>query len=184
LQLGQSQIAPGDKIIVSRSIGEHGLCILAQRYNMDCGTLQSDCASLAKAVEVIIKQTGNGGKLKFMRDATRGGVLGIISEIFEKSACNATVYENLLPVSSNASAIARLLGIDPGFAACEGCMVAVIAPDCAEACVELLHTLPGCEQAAIIGEVVEGSGNVNLRGEWGSLRKLVVPAGDQLPRIC
>ena len=144
----------------------------------------SDHGARNDAEDDLTLERGNGGKLKFMRDATRGGALGIISEIFEKSACNATVYENLLPVSSNASAIARLLGIDPGFAACEGCMVAVIAPDCAEACVELLHTLPGCEQAAIIGEVVEGSGNVNLRGEWGSLRKLVIPAGDQLPRIC
>jgi len=184
LDLDCNRIGPGDKIIVSRSIGEHGLAVLASRYDLQSDALQSDCAALNQAVETLIAQCNKGGDLKFMRDATRGGVLGIISEIFENTTCNAVIEESALPVSPAAAAIGRMLGIEPGFAACEGCMAAVVAADCAEQCVEALRTLPGCGAAAIIGEAAAGSGMVEMASEWGSRRKLIVPAGDQLPRIC
>ena len=179
--LQQSRFVCGDKIIVSRSIGEHGLSVLAQRYDLECGNLTSDCACLDKVVETLHDTAGSS--LKFMRDATRGGVLGIIDEIFYNTACGAVVNEESLPISPEASAAAKLLGIDPGFAACEGCLTAVISSDRAAECVEKLRELKQCRQAAIIGEVTADQG-VLLRGVWGSLRKLHIPAGDQLPRIC
>lgn len=184
LDLGRSRITPGDRIVVSRSIGNHGLSVMASRFGMDCGKLQSDCASLAGCVEALIAQTDNGKNLKFMRDATRGGVLGITSEIFENSALSAKLYSDSFPVMPEASAIARLLGIDPGFAACEGCLAAIVSGNCADDCVEALRKLPGCGDAAVIGEAGAGDGTVFLCNSWGAQRKLIVPDGDQLPRIC
>ena len=181
IELGKSRLVPGDKIIVSRSIGEHGLCVLASRYNLDCGALQSDCAILQNPVQKLCKTAGSD--LKFMRDATRGGVLGIVDEIFEKSPCGAVISEESLPIAPEAGAVARLLGIDPGFAACEGCFVAVVSGDKAEDCVNVLRQDELCRNAAIIGEVTADK-SVMLQGSWGALRKLQVPSGDQLPRIC
>ena len=155
---------------------------MAERYGLASENLTSDCACLNDVVATLHQKAGKS--LKFMRDATRGGVLGIIDEIFEKADCGATVYEDVLPVTQEAAAVAKLLGIDPGFAACEGCIVAVVANGAAEECVNALRKLPNCSAAAIIGEVTADKGNICLRGSWGSLRKLRVPDGDQLPRIC
>lgn len=119
-----------------------------------------------------------------MRDATRGGVWGIVQEIFENTSFNAVLDEETLPVSPAASAAAKLLGLSPGFAACEGCLAAVVSADCAERCIEDLKKLPGGEMAAVIGEVTPGDGTVILRNSWGALRQLKSSSGDQLPRIC
>jgi hydrogenase expression/formation protein HypE len=111
-------------------------------------------------------------------------MLGIINEIFENSALSAKLYSENFPVSKAAGAIAKLLGIDPGFAACEGCLTAIVACDFADACIQALQKLPGGAEAAIVGEVISGDGTVMLCSNWGAMRKLVVPDGDQLPRIC
>ena len=181
MKLDRSRFTPGDKIIVSGNIGEHGLCIMANRYNLDCGKLESDCKVLAPAVEAVFNAAGE--ELKFMRDATRGGVLGIIDEIFENTPFGAVIEEEKLPVSKEVSAIARLLGIDPGFAACEGCFTAVVSSSAADDCVKALQNIPGCGGAAVIG-TVNDNGQMVLQNQWGAARKLIVPAGDQLPRIC
>ena len=181
MMLDRNRFTPGDKIIVSGNIGEHGLCIMANRYNLDCGKLESDCKVLTPAVEAVFNAAGE--ELKFMRDATRGGVLGIVDEIFESTPCGAVIQEDALPVSKEVNAIAKLLGIEPGFAACEGCFVAVAGSGAADACVKALQNIPGCGNAAVIG-TVSASGAVVLQNQWGAARKLTVPAGDQLPRIC
>ena len=184
LDLNSSRIAAGDKILVSRSIGEHGLSVLAIRFGLESADLKSDCACLAGVVQTLTAHTGQGKGLKFMRDATRGGLLGIINEIFENSALSAKLYSEKFPVSKAAGAIAKLLGIDPGFAACEGCLTAIVANDYADMCVKALQELPEGSDAAVIGEVISGDGTVMLCSSWGAMRKLVVPDGDQLPRIC
>lgn len=182
MHLAAQRFTAGDKIIVSGNIGEHGLCIMASRYNLDCGNLESDCKVLTPAVEALAAAAGD--KLKFMRDATRGGVLGIISEIFENTPFGAVIEENALPIGREVAAIAKLLGIDPGFAACEGCLAAVVTSDTAEECVKALRQIKGCSNASVIGTVSENAGEVHLQTQWGAKRKLIVPAGDQLPRIC
>ncbi len=182
MELGGKRFHAGDKILVSGNIGEHGLSVLASRYNLECGSLQSDCRDLSAAVQVLFESAGN--ELKFMRDATRGGVLGIISEIFEDLPVGAVIDEAVLPVSKEASAAAKMLGIDLGFAACEGCLVAVVSANKADVCVEALRKIEGCAKAAVIGEITDKASKVELRGEWGAKRALIVPAGDQLPRIC
>ena len=182
LRLSRSRFAPGDRILVSGGIGEHGMTILALRHKLDAPELKSDCQLLADAVQEICKTAPAG--VKFMRDATRGGVLGVIAEILERSSCGAAVEESALPMRREVAALAGLLGIDPGFAACEGRLVAVVEESAAEDCVRALRTLPGGELAAVIGEVTAEPGRVRLRGKWGLDRPLLVPAGDQLPRIC
>ena len=181
MMLDRQRFCSGDKVIVSNSIGEHGLCIMANRYNLDCGTLESDCKVLAPAVDALFNAVGDG--IKFMRDATRGGVLGIVSEIFENTSFGAVIEEDKLPVSKEVDAIAKLLGIDPMFAACEGCFTAVVSSDRAEEAVKALQSVKGCSKAAVIGTVTD-SGQLLLQSQWGALRKVMVPAGDQLPRIC
>ena len=182
MTLDRSRFKASDKILVSRSAGEHGISIMAERCNLESSSLASDCAPLCQVVETLHQTAGEG--LKFMRDATRGGVWGIVQEIFENTPFNAVLDEEALPVSPAAAAAAKLLGLSPGFAACEGCLAAVVSADCAAGCVEGLKKLPGCEMAAVIGEVIPGDGTAVLRNSWGALRQLKSSSGDQLPRIC
>jgi len=182
LNLSRSRFKPGDRIVVSGGMGEHGMTILALRHKLDAPELRSDCQVLADAVRKLCETAPEG--VKFMRDATRGGVLGVTVEIMERSGLGAVIDENTLPVRKEVAALARLLGINPGFAACEGRLVAVVDSDMAEECVKALRALPGGELAAVIGEVTDGAERVTLRNAWGLERPLVVPAGDQLPRIC
>ena len=181
MNLDRSRFEAGDRIIISRSAGEHGLSIMAERCGLESDTLKSDCAPLNPVVEVLHDTAGTG--LKFLRDATRGGVWGICCEIFEDLSAGALLDEEALPVSPAARAAGKLLGIDPGFSACEGCLAAVVSANIAEKCVEALRRLPGCEMASIIGEVTPATG-VLLRNSWGSLRPLKQGSSDQLPRIC
>ncbi len=182
LALGRQRFAAGDKIIVSGGVGEHGMAILAARHQLDAPGLKSDCASLADTVQEICKTTPAG--VKFLRDATRGGVLGIVCEIFARGGFGATLEEAAIPLAPEVAALAKLLGIDPFFAACEGRLVAVVAQDMADECVKRLAVLPGGGRAAVIGEVTAEANKVKLRNAWGLERPAVVPAGDQLPRIC
>ena len=182
MTLDRRRIEGSDRILVSRSAGEHGLSIMAERCGLESDTLCSDCAPLTEVVETLHKTAGE--KLKFMRDATRGGVWGITSEIFENAPLGAILDENALPVSQAGRAAAKLLGLDPGFAACEGCLAAVVSSDVAEICINALRKLPGCEDASIIGEATSETKDVVLRNSWGALRQLKTAPGDQLPRIC
>ena len=182
ITLGAERIEVSDKIIVSGPAGEHGLSIMAERYGLESGTLASDCACLGKAVELLSQRAGE--KLKFMRDATRGGVWGIVKEIFENAPCGALLEEEALPVTPEAAAVAKLLGVNPGFAACEGCFAAVVAKDAAEECLAALKEVPGFAHAAFIGEASGARGETVIKNSWGALRELKPPPGDQLPRIC
>ena len=182
MTLDRNRIEASDKILVSRTAGEHGLSIMAERCGLESDSLRSDCSPLMEVVARLHETAGE--KLKFMRDATRGGVWGITSEIFAYAPCGAILDENALPVSQEAGAVAKLLGLDPGFAACEGCLVAVVSSDAAELCINALRQLPECQGAAIIGEAAAGTQDVVLRNSWGALRQLKTAHGDQLPRIC
>ena len=180
--LDRKRFNSSDKILVSRSAGEHGISIMAERCGLESDALASDCAPLCKVVEILHETAGT--ELKFMRDATRGGVYGILQEIFENTPFGAVLEEDTLPVTPAVDAAAKLLGLSPGFAACEGCLAAVVGSACADECVKKLQTLPGCSMAAVIGEVTDDPGRVLLRNSWGALRQLQVLSGDQLPRIC
>ncbi|MPN48467.1 Carbamoyl dehydratase HypE [bioreactor metagenome] len=119
-----------------------------------------------------------------MRDPTRGGVGAVVQEMVSGSPAGAELREADLPVRPAFRALSGMLGIEPLFVACEGRLVLVAGPEGADAILDAWRKLPGGESACEIGELTNAPGRVTLRGEWGGRRLLVVPDGEQLPRIC
>ena len=183
LRLGREHIRPGDAVLVSGAVGDHALTITALRHGVGGDGLASDCAPVLPQVEKAAELGGE--KIKFMRDPTRGGVGAVLAEIFSGSGLDAEIEEAALPVRKPVETLCGMFGIDPLFAACEGRVVCVAAP---EVCGELLaawRELPGGEMACRLGEVTgAGDGTVVLRGRFGGRHRLVVPDGELLPRIC
>jgi hydrogenase expression/formation protein HypE len=177
-------IAPGDQILVSGPIGEHGTAIMLARNEFDLDAeIESDTCSLWPAVEALLDAAG--GDLHCMRDATRGGVASVLNELARASHTAAVVREADVPVSPIVAAAAELLGIDPMYVANEGRLVAFVAPQMAEEALDALQQTPGCEQAALIGEVkAEPPGMVLVETSFGGRRVMDQLVGDPLPRIC
>jgi hydrogenase expression/formation protein HypE len=177
-------IAPGDQILVSGPIGEHGTAIMLARNEFDLDAeIESDTCSLWPAVEGLLAAAG--GDLHCMRDATRGGVASVLNELARASHTAAVVREADVPVSPIVAAAAELLGIDPMYVANEGRLVAFVAPQMAEEALDALQQTPGCEQAALIGEVkAEPPGMVLVETSFGGRRVMDQLVGDPLPRIC
>lgn len=178
----RSRFRPGDRILVNGGIGEHGMAILAARHGIGGEGIVSDCAGLGPFVEAALAVAP--GAVKFMRDPTRGGVGAVVQEMMSGSPAGAELREADLPLRPAFRALGGMLGIEPLFVACEGRMVTVADADGAEAILAAWRSLPGGESAAEIGELTGTPGRVTLRGEWGGRRLLIVPDGEQLPRIC
>jgi hydrogenase expression/formation protein HypE len=177
-------IAPGDQILVSGPIGEHGTAIMLARNEFDLDAeIESDTCSLWPAVEALLDAAGED--LHCMRDATRGGVASVLNELARASQTAAVVREADVPVSPIVAAAAELLGIDPMYVANEGRLVAFIAPQMADEALNALQQTPGCERAALIGEVkAEPPGMVLVETSFGGRRVMDQLVGDPLPRIC
>lgn len=182
-ELAPAAIRPNDKIIVSSSIGDHGAAIMVARGDLGLETdLASDCRPLNEPC-LLLAETFDG--LRVMRDATRGGVAAVLNEFAQASGTAAVIEEGLLPLKPEVRGVSELLGLDPLFLANEGLFVAVIAPQQAEEAVSALARMPGCEKAAIIGEVrPEPSGALVMNALLGGQRLVDMPDGEQLPRIC
>jgi hydrogenase expression/formation protein HypE len=179
-----SAIRPGDRIIVSGPIGEHGTAIMLARGTFDIDAdIESDTCSLWPAVDALLEAAGTD--VHCMRDATRGGVASVLNELARASQTAAVVREANVPVTPIVTAAAELLGIDPMYIANEGRMVAFVAPDKAEEALAALKATAGCEQAAVIGEVKpEPPGMVLVETSFGGRRVMDQLVGDPLPRIC
>ncbi len=177
-------LQPGDQVLVSGPIGEHGTAIMLARDQFDLDAdLESDTCSLWPAAEALLEAAGD--KLHCMRDATRGGVASVLNELARASAIAITVREADVPVSPIVQAAAELLGIDPMYVANEGRLVAFVAPAAAEAALDALKQVDGCQQAAAIGEVkTEPPGMVMVQTAFGGRRVMDQLVGDPLPRIC
>jgi hydrogenase expression/formation protein HypE len=177
-------IAPGDQIIVSGPIGEHGTAIMLARNQFDLDAeIESDTCSLWPAVDALLDAAGD--ELHCMRDATRGGVASVLNELARASTVAVVVREADVPVSPVVAAAAELLGIDPMYVANEGRLVAFVAPEGAERALKALRSVPGCEGAAVIGEVRrEPPGMVLVETSFGGRRIMDQLVGDPLPRIC
>jgi hydrogenase expression/formation protein HypE len=183
-QLSPSGLVPGDRILVSGRIGEHGMAVMLARDEFSLeADIRSDTRSLWPAVDALLGAAGPG--LHCMRDATRGGVASALNELARASGVAALVREADVPVAAAVTGAAELLGIDPMYVANEGKLLAFVAPDCAEAALAALRTVAGCEQAAEIGEIaVEPPGMVLVDTAFGGRRVMDLLAGDPLPRIC
>lgn len=179
--LGKAAIRPGDAVLVSGSVGCHGAAVMMARGDIPCeGTLLSDCRPLHELSAAAL----NAGGVRILRDPTRGGVATTLNEFVEGSPLCIELDEEAIPVEPSVSAACDLLGLDPLYAACEGRMLAVVAPGHAEAVLQALRTLPGGEGAVQIGRITKARpGQVVLNAAFGS-RILGKLTGAQLPRIC
>jgi hydrogenase expression/formation protein HypE len=182
--LSTDGIRPGDHVLVSGPIGEHGTAIMLARNQFDLDAeLESDTCSLWPASDALLAVAGP--QLHCMRDATRGGVASALNELARASGVSVVVREADVPVEPVVAAAAELLGIDPMNVANEGRLVAFVAPEAADAALAALREVDGCEQAAAIGEArVEPPGMVLVQTAFGGRRVMDQLVGDPLPRIC
>ena len=180
IQLGREYLQSGDKILVSGGIGDHGMAILSARHGINGA--ESDCGSLRKFADEAFRIAGQG--MKLMRDPTRGGTGAVLTELLKGSSYGAQLEEELIPVSEKTRTLCSMTGIDPLFVPCEGRMVAIVAAEFADAVVEHWKQIPGGELAAVIGTLDSNAEEIVLCGAWGGKRKLILPEGDPLPRIC
>jgi hydrogenase expression/formation protein HypE len=181
--LGVANARPGDSIIVSGPIGDHGVTIMLARGELDIeADITSDTAPLNGLVETLLQSTTG---VRAMRDATRGGVATILNEIARAADVGVQVSEDAIPVRAQVRGAAELLGIDPMYVACEGRMVVVVEGDVADHALEVMRAHPAGAEAAIIGRVIDQpAGIVQLRTAFGGTRIVDLLVGDPLPRIC
>jgi len=182
IELGMDKINTGDKIILSGTIGEHGIAVISKREGFDFeSTIESDCAALNGLIEKILKT----GCIKFMRDPTRGGLAAVLNEIAEDGSLEIKIDEDAIPVRDDVKGICSMLGLDPFYIANEGKVVIVAAKGDAENILRTLHNDPLGQNASIIGEVTgKGKYGVYLKTPYGGTRILDMPVDDPLPRIC
>lgn len=183
-ELGASRARPGDAVLVSGPIGDHGTTVLLARGELGIESdLESDTAPLTGPVAALLGACGEG--VRCLRDATRGGVATVLNEIARASGVAVVLDEGAVPVRPQVRGAAEILGIDPLYIACEGRMVAVVDAARAEAALDALHAHPVGREAALIGHVVADPAPLVLcRTEFGGTRIVDVLVGDPLPRIC
>jgi hydrogenase expression/formation protein HypE len=177
-------VRPGDKVLLSGPIGDHGITILLARGELDIeAELRSDTRSVFPLVEAIAREAGPG--IRWMRDPTRGGVATSLNELARDCGLGIHVFEDEIPVRDTVRGACELLGLDPLHIANEGQFLAVVAPDYADAAYNALCQAPGGEGAVILGEVHEQpAGSVLVTTRYGGSRIVDMLVGDPLPRIC
>jgi len=181
--LGVSRAQPGDAILVSGPIGDHGITIMLARGELDIeADICSDTAPLNGLVAGLLDAVPG---VRAMRDATRGGVATILNEIAKAAGVGVLVSEDDIPVRAEVRGASELLGIDPMYVACEGRLVAVVPGEDSGPALAALRAHPLGEQAAVIGHVrAEQPGIVQLKTAFGGTRIVDLLVGDPLPRIC
>ena len=181
--LSPDAIQPGDKIILSGTLGDHGAAVmLARNPGLFEADICSDCCPLARAAGALFSL---GEALRVLRDPTRGGVATTLNEFAENRASGLALHEKDLPVSPTVQAACDLLGLDPLYSANEGKLLAVVAPEKAEEALQILRGFPETAGAVLIGEAVaDHPGRVVLHTAFGGTRVLQKLSGAQLPRIC
>jgi hydrogenase expression/formation protein HypE len=174
---------PGDRVLVSGTIGDHGIAILSVREGLEFETvLESDCASLADLTRVMLDACP---AIRCMRDPTRGGVSSVLNELAAASSVGVEVTEAAIPIRPEVRGACEMLGLDPLYVANEGKLIAVAPPEEADRLLAAMRSHPLGKNAALIGEVVaEHTGMVILRSRVGGQRVVTMLAGEQLPRIC
>jgi hydrogenase expression/formation protein HypE len=187
VDLGPHRVQPGDSILASGTIGDHGIAILSAREGLDLGpTLQSDTAPLHHMAASLFK---SGIDVHFLRDPTRGGVSAVLHEVVEATGLSVALDEPAIPLSEPVRGACELLGLDPLYVANEGKLLLIVAPGHAQRALACLRQDPKGTQAAVIGEVSDSSASRDLelvlvRSPLGALRVLDEPTGAPLPRIC
>ncbi len=186
VRLSASQARPGDRVILSGSIGDHGIAILAKREGLEFETeILSDSAALHNLVAAMLAASPAANAIRCLRDPTRGGVSSALNEIAAQSKVSIQLEEIRIPVRDEVKGACELLGLDPLYVANEGKLLAIVAPEAADEILEAMRHDPRGAEAAIIGTVGnESAGLVTMRTAFGSTRIVDMLAGEQLPRIC
>jgi len=176
-----SNLRPGDKILISGSIGEHGVAIMASRYGYDLGgKVESDVAPLNKMIKSLLEVGG----IVSMKDLTRGGLANALNEWSEKSGINILVHEEDIPIRKDVKAACEMLGIDPLQVGNEGKIIIGVVPEMADEVLRELRRHRKGRDAQVIGEVTGKGRMVILDTLVGGRRILSRPVGDPIPRIC
>lgn len=181
--LGAHLVEPGDQIIVSGTIGDHGMAVMLARGNLDIeAEILSDTAPLGELVEALLTAAPS---TRWMRDPTRGGVGTVLNELARDTNLAVVLDENDLPITPMVAGACDLLGIDPLYVANEGKAIAIVPPNEVDAALAAIRKVPMGKDACVIGEILsEPEGIVVLRTVFGGTRIVDMLVGDPLPRIC
>lgn len=183
VRLSADLARPGDVVLISGTIGDHGITILSQREGLEFESeIRSDTAALHRLVSDML---GASPEIRCMRDPTRGGLSSSLNEIAERSKVGIELREDRIPIREEVRGACEMLGLDPLYVANEGKLVAIVSPAVAEPVLEAMRRNPAGRNAQIIGTVTEAnSGMVTSRTLLGTSRIVDLLTGDQLPRIC
>jgi hydrogenase expression/formation protein HypE len=175
---------PGDAILVSGTIGDHGMAIMSVREGLEFESqIRSDCAALNGLIANVLSAAG--GAVHAMRDPTRGGLASTLNEIASASNVGMALDERAIPVRPDVRSACELLGLDPVYVANEGKAVFIVAPECADVVLSALQAHPLGRDAARIGTVTADHPRLLVaRTAMGANRVIAIPVGEQLPRIC
>ncbi len=184
LVLSSASVRPGDKILCSGTLGDHGAAILIARGDLELeAEVLSDTRPLTPLTQALKESAGQG--LRFMRDPTRGGVGTVLNELARDSGYGVVLWEERLPIRDVVNGACEILGIDPLYVANEGKLIAVVAAEAADAALDALRGTEGGEDAQIIGEIREEPARmVVMHTQFGGTRMIDMLVGDPLPRIC
>ncbi|MEW7972648.1 MAG: hydrogenase expression/formation protein HypE [Candidatus Thiodiazotropha endolucinida] len=181
LKLGVGMIEPGDKLLVSGPVGDHGIAVMLAREQFGLrGDVKSGAGSVLPFTQALFDLPG----LRFMRDPTRGGLATVAHEICRATGLQVRLDQAAIPVRDPVNSVCEMLGYDPLFLACEGRVVAAVAADQADVALERWKNLPGGDMAALIGETRQEDPYVILETDLGGARILEELEDDPLPRIC
>lgn len=183
IELTPAQIQPGDAILISGTLGDHGVAIMSQRENLGFETgVESDTTALHELVAAMLDAVPT---LRVMRDATRGGLAAVLNEFAQAAGCGLLIREDTIPVRPPVAAACELLGLDPLYVANEGKLVAICPPADASLLLAAMQAHPLGRDAAIIGEVIaDPNAFVQMETSFGGRRMVDWMTGEQLPRIC
>ena len=183
LELGGARVRPGDVVLVSGSMGDHGVAIMSQRENLLFeATIESDTAALHGLVASLL---ATGADIRCLRDPTRGGLASTLNEIAGQSGVGMMLQERAIPIKPVVAAACEFLGLDPLYVANEGKLIVICAPADATRLLSTLQAHPLGADAAVIGEVrLDAHHFVQLTTAFGGRRIVDWLTGDQLPRIC
>jgi len=184
LDLRADAARPGDVVIVSGSIGDHGVAVMSKRENIEYDTeVTSDTAALHGLVAAMV--AAGAPHLRLMRDPTRGGVAATLNEIANQSRVGIYIHEEKIPLKPEVAAACEFLGLDPLHVANEGKLIAVVAPEGAQAVLGAMRSHPLGRESAVIGQIVEDEHRfVQMATAFGGGRIVDWLSGEQLPRIC
>lgn len=183
LNISADRARPGDKVLLSGTIGDHGMAIMSQRENLEFeGRIESDTAPLHALVAAMLEASE---EIHCLRDPTRGGLATSLNEIAGRSDVGIELEENAIPVLETVRGACEILGLDPLYVANEGKLVAFVAPEAVEVVLQSMQDHPLGRNARLIGEVVDRHRRmVLMKTEIGGTRVVDVLFGEQLPRIC